>query len=180
MNDHDLSYQPRWLFPYNTGPLRREESEHDRSIEDLKFTFFELRYAKKMVLGFIRASRRVLIHGRVISVPLVQPLSSLYSLRDDSLRSEYPFHSGLLQRWRIEFFSSFETNDKGNKNRLSNFSSAEKFFPRVLQQDRENKNQETKFSWVEKFFPGVLQPYALLARLDKPIGTWLLAWPCAW
>ncbi|XWS54323.1 hypothetical protein CRYUN_Cryun10bG0080100 [Craigia yunnanensis] len=24
------------------------------------------------------------------------------------------------------------------------------------------------------------QPYAKLARLDKPIGTWLLAWPCMW
>mmetsp|Transcript_61950 Transcript_61950/g.146800 ORF Transcript_61950/g.146800 Transcript_61950/m.146800 type:complete len:292 (-) Transcript_61950:22-897(-) len=24
------------------------------------------------------------------------------------------------------------------------------------------------------------QPYLLLARLDKPIGTWLLLWPCAW
>jgi len=25
-----------------------------------------------------------------------------------------------------------------------------------------------------------VQPYLLLARLDKPIGTWLLLWPCAW
>jgi 4-hydroxybenzoate polyprenyltransferase len=25
-----------------------------------------------------------------------------------------------------------------------------------------------------------LIPYAQLARLDKPIGTWLLFWPCAW
>lgn len=25
-----------------------------------------------------------------------------------------------------------------------------------------------------------MQPYLLLARLDKPIGTWLLLWPCAW
>lgn len=25
-----------------------------------------------------------------------------------------------------------------------------------------------------------MRPYALLARLDKPIGTWLLAWPCMW
>jgi 4-hydroxybenzoate polyprenyltransferase len=25
-----------------------------------------------------------------------------------------------------------------------------------------------------------LAPYAQLARLDKPIGTWLLFWPCAW
>lgn len=25
-----------------------------------------------------------------------------------------------------------------------------------------------------------MQPYLQLARLDKPIGTWLLYWPCAW
>jgi len=28
--------------------------------------------------------------------------------------------------------------------------------------------------------PPVLRPYASLIRLDRPIGTWLLYWPCAW
>jgi 4-hydroxybenzoate polyprenyltransferase len=28
--------------------------------------------------------------------------------------------------------------------------------------------------------PRVLRPYASLMRLDRPIGTWLLYWPCAW
>jgi 4-hydroxybenzoate polyprenyltransferase len=28
--------------------------------------------------------------------------------------------------------------------------------------------------------PAAWQPYALLARLDRPIGWWLLFWPCAW
>ena len=27
---------------------------------------------------------------------------------------------------------------------------------------------------------GGLRPYVLLARLDRPIGWWLLFWPCAW
>jgi 4-hydroxybenzoate polyprenyltransferase len=27
---------------------------------------------------------------------------------------------------------------------------------------------------------GVFRPYILLARLDRPIGWWLLFWPCAW
>jgi 4-hydroxybenzoate polyprenyltransferase len=27
---------------------------------------------------------------------------------------------------------------------------------------------------------GSLRPYILLARLDRPIGWWLLFWPCAW
>jgi 4-hydroxybenzoate polyprenyltransferase len=35
-------------------------------------------------------------------------------------------------------------------------------------------------SWVDVYLPEKVRPYALLARLDKPIGTWLLAWPCMW
>ena len=28
--------------------------------------------------------------------------------------------------------------------------------------------------------PSALRPYASLMRIDRPIGTWLLFWPCAW
>ena len=28
--------------------------------------------------------------------------------------------------------------------------------------------------------PAALRPFASLMRLDRPIGTWLLYWPCAW
>ncbi|KAH7660142.1 UbiA prenyltransferase family protein [Dioscorea alata] len=38
----------------------------------------------------------------------------------------------------------------------------------------------SKSSWIDLYLPDSLRPYALLARLDKPIGTWLLAWPCFW
>ena len=27
---------------------------------------------------------------------------------------------------------------------------------------------------------GGVRPYASLIRLDRPIGAWLLFWPCAW
>ena len=33
--------------------------------------------------------------------------------------------------------------------------------------------------WIEHL-PGRLRPYAVLARWDRPIGTWLLLWPCWW
>ncbi|KAK4268384.1 hypothetical protein QN277_025050 [Acacia crassicarpa] len=36
------------------------------------------------------------------------------------------------------------------------------------------------FSWIDSYLPRQVQPYARLARLDKPIGTWLLLWPCMW
>ena len=35
-------------------------------------------------------------------------------------------------------------------------------------------------SWIEALLPTSFRPFAHLARLDKPIGTWLLAWPCFW
>jgi len=49
------------------------------------------------------------------------------------------------------------------------------------------KNSTTKITsdppvltWVDQFLPPAVQPYARLARIDKPIGTWLLLWPCLW
>src|SRR5271163_1923796 len=34
--------------------------------------------------------------------------------------------------------------------------------------------------WVERFLPARARPYARLARLDRPIGTWLLLFPGWW
>src|SRR5579863_120562 len=34
--------------------------------------------------------------------------------------------------------------------------------------------------WVERWLPGWAEPYARLARLDRPIGTWLLLFPAWW
>lgn len=39
---------------------------------------------------------------------------------------------------------------------------------------------KVEMSWISLYLPKKVQPYAHLARLDKPIGTWLLAWPCMW
>ncbi|MHA6691777.1 4-hydroxybenzoate octaprenyltransferase [Devosia sp. A449] len=35
-------------------------------------------------------------------------------------------------------------------------------------------------NWVDRYAPAWLKPYARLARWDRPIGFWLLFWPCAW
>jgi 4-hydroxybenzoate polyprenyltransferase len=34
--------------------------------------------------------------------------------------------------------------------------------------------------WVDRWLPAAARPYARLARLDRPIGTWLLLFPCWW
>ena len=35
-------------------------------------------------------------------------------------------------------------------------------------------------SWVDRYPPARLRPYLKLWRADKPIGVWLLLWPCWW
>jgi 4-hydroxybenzoate polyprenyltransferase len=35
-------------------------------------------------------------------------------------------------------------------------------------------------NWVDRLAPGWTQPYLRLARLDRPIGSWLLLIPCWW
>lgn len=34
--------------------------------------------------------------------------------------------------------------------------------------------------WIDRHAPQWVRPYLKLARLDRPIGTWLLLWPCLW
>jgi len=35
-------------------------------------------------------------------------------------------------------------------------------------------------SWVYRNAPASFRPYLKLARMDRPIGAWLLLWPCWW
>ncbi|CAH9090373.1 unnamed protein product [Cuscuta europaea] len=44
----------------------------------------------------------------------------------------------------------------------------------------EKTKNEHKSDWVDLYFPQRVRPYAHLARLHNPIGTWLLVWPCMW
>jgi 4-hydroxybenzoate polyprenyltransferase len=37
-----------------------------------------------------------------------------------------------------------------------------------------------KANWLDRFAPAWLVPYGRLARWDRPIGWWLLLWPCWW
>jgi 4-hydroxybenzoate polyprenyltransferase len=38
---------------------------------------------------------------------------------------------------------------------------------------------DTQYRGLMALLPAALRPYALLARFDRPIGWWLLFWPCA-
>ncbi|KAM6546021.1 hypothetical protein CsatB_026757 [Cannabis sativa] len=47
-------------------------------------------------------------------------------------------------------------------------------------ENRSRDAQVADVSWIDLYLPRQIRPYVRLARLDKPIGTWLLAWPCMW
>lgn len=51
----------------------------------------------------------------------------------------------------------------------------------TVQGDSDNKVADApRGNWVDRFLPTRIRPYARLARLDRPIGWWLLLWPCWW
>lgn len=50
----------------------------------------------------------------------------------------------------------------------------------ILQAPEDVKVADRAHDWVERFLPLALRPYARLARLDRPTGTWLLLLPCWW
>jgi len=35
-------------------------------------------------------------------------------------------------------------------------------------------------NWVDRYAPAATRPYLKLMRADRPVGTWLLLWPCFW
>jgi 4-hydroxybenzoate polyprenyltransferase len=39
---------------------------------------------------------------------------------------------------------------------------------------------DTEVSFLLRMLPAAARPFALLARFDRPIGWWLLFWPCLW
>jgi 4-hydroxybenzoate polyprenyltransferase len=46
--------------------------------------------------------------------------------------------------------------------------------------DNQTVRDAVRGHWADRLIPVPLRPYARLARLDRPIGWWLLMWPCWW
>ena len=46
--------------------------------------------------------------------------------------------------------------------------------------DSESASDIRRDHWIDRFAPPAMHPYLRLARIDRPIGTWLLLIPCWW
>jgi 4-hydroxybenzoate polyprenyltransferase len=68
---------------------------------------------------------------------------------------------------QIRYLSTRTTDPNVKNNKHEKLKQSQSLDPPIL-------------TWIDDYLPTKIQPYARLARIDKPIGTWLLLWPCAW
>lgn len=47
-------------------------------------------------------------------------------------------------------------------------------------QSSKHVSSSVEMPWILRTVPSSWVPYMRLSRIEKPIGTWLLAWPCFW
>lgn len=99
-----------------------------------------------------------------------------------SLKRKKLVHHSSLRRVKIQFHQNniqrlLSTNlqppdkNKNNYDNNNNVKNSEK---------DEGSTSSDPPIWTLDVLPKSFHPYARLARIDKPIGTWLLLWPCFW
>ncbi|OVA00859.1 UbiA prenyltransferase family [Macleaya cordata] len=146
-----------------------------------------------------RASRRLrssyYLSSTLISPSILDPLSKTSPLKPSDYFHKPPIHpkETLETKFGIPKYSQiggFEVNVVKffricNSNlhfaRISTSSgSVEGIKNGGNRNEDDDKGSKVELSWIDLYLPQSMRPYARLARLDKPIGTWLLAWPCMW
>lgn len=128
--------------------------------------------------GLPRVYRNLYLHSRLSLSVLLQPRTSpisvgksLYSPFSDRFMGANSPNSAYVK------FKNYDSyfHCRAQSLRFSTLSNSKS------DDDNNNgKRNEGPLTWIDVYLPKKVQPYARLARLDKPIGTWLLAWPCFW
>ena len=110
---------------------------------------------------------------KVVSVLFSKTNTSLIKLHNNECKRWARKIPNSLGSYRQMTSSSSASDDKKQQNGMAN--------------NHENKTGEpidnvvsSATSSIMESLPPVVQPYAQLARFDKPIGTMLLLWPCYW
>lgn len=77
---------------------------------------------------------------------------------------------------KVPSFSCYYYNSQTPFSSGTNVDEDKKKYTKVI---HENADAPI-LTWIDTALPTSWRPYAHLARVDKPIGTFLLLWPCAW
>ncbi|KAK1435928.1 hypothetical protein QVD17_01701 [Tagetes erecta] len=129
-----------------------------------------------LLLRFSRSSRNLHRH---LSIALSQSTSHHLSKPTSDHCSSNSTHELYIPKFHTSRFSYFNLIRLGQIYGISTSSHSCKDVEKE-KRDGEFKIKPRHVSWIDLYLPQTLRPYANLARLDKPIGTWLLAWPCMW
>ncbi|XP_004492586.1 4-hydroxybenzoate polyprenyltransferase, mitochondrial [Cicer arietinum] len=137
-----------------------------------------------MVSALIFRGSRRFLKPSLLNPSIFNPLISSQQCID---RNPGPTHP--VSQFKPSHFGIYNLEFCKSVGSLSNFQLVVHIStsPSRLGQGKENKDQSSSnlssgggVSWIDLYLPRSVQPYAQLARLDKPIGTWLLLWPCVW
>ncbi|MCL7035617.1 hypothetical protein MKW94_029014 [Papaver nudicaule] len=134
-----------------------------------------------------RVSRRLRSSSPLLSPSIFDPYFT-----NSQLKPLIPFHQPHLKTLDTKFETCKYHQLGGFDDQLLNFlrsssniqlarnSTSSVGEGRKSGENQNEKKSGVQLSWIDLYLPEPVRPYAHLARLDKPIGTWLLAWPCMW
>lgn len=118
------------------------------------------------------------ISPNLTNPPPPKPSSNHYYLDNSSNTNTQNYYELYIPQFDNSKFSYFSLIRLGQSSGICTSSHSSK------DEKKEKLNGGLKnrgsVSWIDLYLPEKVRPYAHLARLDKPIGTWLLAWPCMW
>ncbi|OIT04947.1 PREDICTED: 4-hydroxybenzoate geranyltransferase 2 [Nicotiana attenuata] len=135
--------------------------------------------------------RRLSRTSRVLRRHPPPSIAAVYSPRDQTNPSPTAPHSLLINPFQSSSSDHYIPNSNFEKSLTYYYSPHSSrielsgyrqvlHFSTLANSEEEKKHEQQKHSWIDTYLPQIIRPYAHLARLDKPIGTWLLAWPCMW
>ncbi|XP_063436044.1 4-hydroxybenzoate polyprenyltransferase, mitochondrial-like [Mytilus trossulus] len=140
-----------------------------------------------LLLKSIKSSSILDVHNR-ITVSLSPCCQCLYNQNNKTFNQSRNFSSGYHFSHKLNhriflqpnFFpeQSFKTSFSGI--RQHNFPPDGSYFKGKDAYRKQTRNLSVTPKAILDASPKGLQPYLRLIRFDKPIGTWLLYWPCTW
>ncbi|XP_054794098.1 4-hydroxybenzoate geranyltransferase 2-like [Prosopis cineraria] len=143
------------------------------------------RFSRRSIKSYLPSSGPSVSLCRSIFDPSVPTQSSVYLIPSlNPCLSNLPFRQSLPQIFNFEFCKRIrfhpDFHSVAHISTSSGVGGDSKERKSLSGNESDVRFPAANLSWIDLYLPRWVQPYARLARLDKPIGTWLLLWPCMW